>query len=52
MESLAVLVAILLLFAFLSGPIAIALTKIRTERFILTIVRKIAHGFLQQFRSG
>ena len=45
MESLAVLVAILLLFAFLSGPIAIALTKIRTEHFILTIVRKIAHGF-------
>jgi len=45
MESLAVLVAILLLFAFLGGPIAIALTKIRTEHFILTIARRIAHGF-------
>ena len=45
MESLAFLVVILLLFAFLGGPIAIALTKIRTEHFILTLVRRIAHGF-------
>lgn len=45
MESLAGLVAILLLFAFFGGPIAIALTKIRTEHFIFTLVRRIAHGF-------
>lgn len=45
MESLAFLVAILLLFAFFGGPIAIALTKIRTEHFILILVRRITHGF-------
>ena len=45
MESLAFLVAILLLFAFLGGPIAIALTMIKTEHFILTLLLRIAHGF-------
>ena len=45
MESLAVLVAILMFIAFLAGPIAIGLTKLRTNNFILTIIRRILHGF-------
>ena len=45
MESLALLVAILMFIAFLAGPIAIGLTKLRTSNFILTIIRRIFHGF-------
>lgn len=45
MESLVLLVAILMLIAFLSGPVAIALTKLSSDNFILTIIRRIFHGF-------
>ena len=45
MESLAIIVAILMLIAFLAGPIAIALTGIRSKYLILNIIRKILHGF-------
>ena len=56
MESLAVLVAILFLVDILAGPIAIALTwqrlinainsKSKNVSLVLTIVRRIVHGFL------
>ena len=45
MESLAIVVGILLLIAFLAGPIAIALTAVRTKSLIVNIIRKILHGF-------
>ena len=45
MESLAIIVAILMLIAFLAGPIAIALTGLRSKSLILNIIRKILHGF-------
>ena len=45
MESLALLVSILLLVAFLSGPIAIGLTKIKTSSFVFTLIRRVFHGF-------
>ena len=45
MESLAILVSILLLVAFLSGPIAIGLTKIKTSSFVFTLIRRVFHGF-------
>ena len=45
MESLAILVTILLLVAFLSGPIAIGLTKIKTSSFPLMLIRRVFHGF-------
>ncbi len=45
MESLAIVVAILLLIAFLAGPIAIALTAVRTKSLIVNVIRKILHGF-------
>lgn len=45
MESLAILVAILLLIAFLAGPIAIALSAVRGKSLILNVIRKILHGF-------
>lgn len=45
MESLAMLVAILLLIAFLAGPIAIALSAVRGKSLFLNVIRKILHGF-------
>lgn len=45
MESLAILVAILLLIAFLAGPIAIALSAVRGKSLFANIIRKILHGF-------
>lgn len=45
MESLAIVVAILLLIAFLAGPIAIALTAVRTKSLLVNVIRKILHGF-------
>lgn len=45
MESLALLVTILLLTAFLSGAIAMGLTKIKTSSFPLTLIRRVFHGF-------
>lgn len=45
MESLAALVAILMLTALLSGPVAIALSAIKTDKWILNIFRKLFHGF-------
>ena len=45
MESLAIVVAILMFTAFLAGPIAIALTSVRTESLIVNVIRKILHGF-------
>jgi len=45
MESLAIIVAILMLIAFLAGPIAIALTGLKSKYLILNIIRKILHGF-------
>lgn len=44
MESLALLVAILMLSALLSGPAAIGLTIIKTNSGILTFIRRIFHG--------
>ena len=44
MESLALLVAILLLLALLGGPIAIGITWIKTESTALRIVRRVFHG--------
>ena len=45
MESLAIVVAILLLIAFLAGPIAIALSAVQAKSLILNVIRKILHGF-------
>ena len=45
MESLAILVAILLLLALLCGPIAIALTKVKTESASINFFRRVFHGF-------
>jgi len=45
MESLARLVVILMLSAFLGGPIAIGLTRIKTKNVLLTIVRRLIHAF-------
>ncbi|CAB4586390.1 unannotated protein [freshwater metagenome] len=45
MESLALLVAILMGIAFFSGPIAIALTKLNSSNFIITLIRRMFHGF-------
>ena len=45
MESLALLVAILMSIAFFSGPIAIALTILSSSNFIITLIRRIFHGF-------
>ena len=44
MESLAIVVAILLLIAFLAGPIAIALSAVRGKSLFLNVIRKILHG--------
>jgi len=46
MEGLAYLVTILLMIVILGGPVAILLTKIRTENIILTIIRRLLHGFV------
>ena len=46
MESLAYLVTILLMIVILGGPVAILLTKIRTEHIVLTIIRRFLHGFV------
>lgn len=45
MESLAIVVAILFLIAFLAGPIAIALSAVRAKSLILNVIRRILHGF-------
>ena len=45
MESLAMIVAILLLIAFLAGPIAIALSAVRGKSLFLNVIRKVLHGF-------
>lgn len=45
MESLAIVVAILLIIAFLAGPIAIALSAVQAKSLILNVIRKILHGF-------
>ena len=44
MESLALIVAILMLIALLGGPIAIGITRVKTEKIFLTVVRRIFHG--------
>jgi len=44
MESLAILVTILLLIAFLAGPIAIALSAVKGKSPFLNVIRKILHG--------
>lgn len=41
MESLAILVALLMLTSFLSGPIAILLTRFKSENLFITIMRRI-----------
>ena len=46
MESLAYLVVILFMIVILGGPVAILLTKIRTEHIVLTIIRRLLHGFV------
>ena len=46
MESLAYLVTILLMIVILGGPVAILLTKIRTEHIVLTIIRRLLHGLV------
>ena len=45
MESLALLVAIMMLIALLGGPIAIGITRVKTEKTLLTVVRRVFHGF-------
>ena len=44
MKSLAMVVAILLLIAFLAGPIAIALSAVRGKSLFLNVIRRILHG--------
>ena len=44
MESLALVVAILMLIALLGGPIAMGITRVKTESIFLTIIRRIFHG--------
>lgn len=44
MESLAILVATLFLIALMGGPIAIGITKIKTESNFLNFVRRVFHG--------
>ncbi|CAB4703069.1 unannotated protein [freshwater metagenome] len=44
MESLALLVAILMVVAFLAGPIAIGLTRLKSDFIILIVFRKLFHG--------
>ncbi|CAB4658779.1 unannotated protein [freshwater metagenome] len=46
MEGLAYLVTILLMIVILGGPVAILLTKIRTEHIVLTIIRRLLHGLV------
>lgn len=46
MEGLAYLVTILFMIVILGGPVAILLTKIRTEHIVLTIIRRFLHGFV------
>ena len=46
MESLAYLVTILFMIVILGGPFAILLTKIQTKNIILTIIRRLLHGFV------
>ena len=46
MEGLAYLVTILLMIVILGGPVAILLTKIQTKNIILTIIRRLLHGFV------
>ena len=46
MESLAYLVVTLFMIVILGGPVAILLTKIRTEHIVLTIIRRLLHGFV------
>ena len=46
MESLAYLVVTLFMIVILGGPVAILLTKIRTEHIVLTIIRRFLHGFV------
>ena len=45
MESLALLVTLLILFALLAGPIAIGLTRFNSNSWVLNVIRKIFHGF-------
>lgn len=52
MESLAIVVAILLLIAFLAGPIAIALSAVRTKSVLVNVIRKILHGFFVAMSLG
>ncbi len=46
MKSLAILVALLLVSSLLSGPIALALTRVRTDSRNLNIIRRMAIGLL------
>ena len=46
MEGLAYLVTILFMIVILGGPVAILLTKIRTEHIVLTIIRRLLHGLV------
>jgi hypothetical protein len=45
MESLAILVATLLLIAFLAGPIALALSAVKGKSLFLNVIRRTLHGF-------
>ena len=44
MEGLAVLVTILFILAIISGPIGIALARIKTKTFITLLIKRIFHG--------
>jgi hypothetical protein len=46
MESLAYLVVILIMIVIFGGPVAILLTKIRTEHIVLRIIRRLLHGLV------
>jgi len=44
MESLAIIVAALFIFAVISGPIAMLVSKIKTHSFIALFIKRIFHG--------
>jgi hypothetical protein len=44
MEGLAVIVTILFTLAIISGPIGIAIARIKTKSFITLIIKRIFHG--------
>jgi len=46
MEGLAYLVVMLMMTVILGGPLAILITMIRTRNIVLTVLKRIIHGFI------